>query len=282
VTEQQASHWVHDLDPVIFSFTETLAIRWYGLAYVAGFLVAFALLHIYWKRGRSPLAPPDLEQLGLGLVLGVMIGGRLGYFLLYQAAEFFRDPLIFFRVWEGGMASHGGFAGVTIAVLLYARKRKVPALLLGDLLATVSAAGLFFGRIANFINGELWGKVSTVPWAVIFPASAPPGTPVHYIAARHPSQLYEAVTEGLLIFIYMQVRFWRLPKELLATHPGRLCGEFLVLYSLGRFLGELFREPDAGLILGLSRGSFYSFFLLAFGAFLIARTLGGRLTSRQS
>ena len=126
------SHWVHDLDPVIFQFTETLAVRWYGLAYVCGFLIAFGLLRLYWKRGRSVLNPNMQESLAMALILGVLVGGRVGYFLLYEPGNLIRDPLVLFRVWEGGMASHGGFVGVALAGLWVARKFRIPALQLGD------------------------------------------------------------------------------------------------------------------------------------------------------
>ncbi|NDV61895.1 prolipoprotein diacylglyceryl transferase [Puniceicoccales bacterium CK1056] len=284
----QVSYWVHDLDPVIIQFTDTLAVRWYGLAYVAGFLVAFALLGLYWKKGRSQLSPQMLESMGMTMILGVMIGGRLGYFLLYEFSTFIANPLVFFKVWEGGMASHGGFAGVAVAALLTARKFKLHLLMLGDLVASVSAAGLFFGRVANFINGELWGKVTDVSWAVIFPASAPVGLPVQLIPPRHPSQLYEALLEGLFLFIYMQARFWMVkgredPTKVgsPSSRPGHLTGEFLVFYSIGRWIAELFREPDAALIMGINRGSFYSLFLLIAGIFFIAWSRRSKLTNGQ-
>lgn len=284
--ESSPRYWVHNLDPVIIQFTETLAVRWYGLAYVSGFLVAFGLLHLYWRRGRSALAPAMQESLAMAMILGVVLGGRLGYFLLYDFSVFIRDPLVFFKVWEGGMASHGGFLGVTVAAFWVARRNGLKPLYLGDLVASVAAPGLFFGRLANFINGELWGKVTDVPWAVIFPGSAPAGTPVHLIAPRHPSQLYEALLEGLLLFAYAQYRYWRVPRQVdggllpAAGRPGHLTGEFLIVYSVARWLGESFREPDAALIMGLSRGSFYSLFLLLAGMGLIAWTRRGQLTNR--
>jgi phosphatidylglycerol:prolipoprotein diacylglycerol transferase len=287
--EMSPAHWVHDLDPVIFQFTDTLAIRWYGLAYVAGFLVAFGMLNLYWKRGCSRVDPRLQETLAMAMILGVVLGGRLGYFLLYDLAEFLRNPLIFFQVWKGGMASHGGFAGVAVAAIWVARKHRLHPFYLGDLIASVAAPGLLFGRLANFINGELWGRVSEVPWAVIFPQSAPAGMPVWLIPPRHPSQLYEAALEGLFLFIYMQWRFWTVKGReqgtgapTAAARPGHLTGEFLVVYSIGRWIAELFREPDAGLIMGMSRGSFYSLFLLACGIVLIAWTRGWLLTNRQS
>lgn len=280
------AYWVHDLDPVIFRFTETLAIRWYGLAYVAGFLAAFGLLGLYWKRGRSVISPGMQEGLAMSMILGVVIGGRFGYFLLYETANFLRDPLILLRVWEGGMSSHGGFLGVTVAALWFSRKYKIHPLQVGDLIASVTPPGLLLGRLANFINGELWGKVTEVPWAVIFPGSAPAGMPVELISARHPSQLYQAALEGLILLVYMQYRFWSVKGRgasawttpYLSARPGHLMGEFLIGYGLMRIFGEFFREPDAALILGMSRGSFYSIFLLLAGLALVYAVRHGKLT----
>jgi len=179
------------------------------------------------------------------------------------------DPLALLRVWDGGMASHGGFVGVVLAVWWFARRHRLPFLHLGDVLVTTVPVGLLFGRIANFINGELWGRISYVPWAVIFPKSAPDGTPLADIAPRHPSQLYEAALEGALLLAFMQWRFWR--SDEVRRHPGRLTGEFFIAYAIARAIGETFREPDASLILGLSRGTFYSLFLVGGGLWLILR-----------
>lgn len=280
-------YWVHDLDPVLFSITENLAIRWYGLAYVTGFLVAVGLLVWYRRRGRSPLSPDKLEGFLLAGMAGVILGGRIGYFVLYAPAALLADPLILLKVWEGGMASHGGFAGVVLSVLWWARRNGFSALELGDMVVSVAPPGLFFGRMANFINGELWGKPAQVAWAVIFPQSAPTGTPVEAIAPRHPSQLYEAGLEGLVLFAWMQWRFWRLPRgagaaDALGNRPGHLLGEFLIAYGILRCVGEIFREPDAGLLWGLSRGIVYSLLLLPVGAGVIVAVRSGRLTRRES
>jgi phosphatidylglycerol:prolipoprotein diacylglycerol transferase len=167
------------------------------------------------------------------------------------------------------MASHGGFVGVMVAMGWFARKHRVPFFHVSDLVVTTAPLGLFFGRIANFINGELYGKSASVSWAVIFPQSERPNTPLHLIIPRHPSQLYEAALEGLLLFVFMQWRLWR--SDLLRTQPGRISGEFLVAYAIVRMVGEAFREPDAGLILGVSRGTFYSVFLIGAGLVLILR-----------
>jgi phosphatidylglycerol:prolipoprotein diacylglycerol transferase len=267
------AYWVHDLSPFLIRFTDTFGIRYYGLAYVLGFVGGAWLLHIYARAGRSKLPVEQISDLIIAIVVGVMVGGRLGSFFLYDSWRVLADdPLALFRVWEGGMASHGGFIGVAVALLWFARSRKLPFLHIADLIVSVAPLGLMLGRVANFINGELWGKVSTVPWAVIFPHSEPEGTPLALIQPRHPSQLYEAALEGALLLALMQWRFWR--TDVVQRRPGRLAGEFLIAYAVVRMIGELFREPDAGidLILGLSRGTFYSFFLIVVGAVLIWRT----------
>jgi phosphatidylglycerol:prolipoprotein diacylglycerol transferase len=267
-TSTPPSHWVHDLSPFLIQFNENFGIRYYGLSYVVGFLACGWLLRRYHRAGRSALDHNASADLVFTLVIGTLLGGRLGYFLFYQFDTVLRDPLALVRVWEGGMASHGGFIGVTVALGWFARSRRVSWLHLGDLIASAAPVGLFFGRVANFINGELWGKVATVPWAVIFPQSAKPGTPPILIEPRHPSQLYEAALEGLLLLAFAQWRLWR--TDVVARAPGRLAGEFLIGYALVRVVGEAFREPDASLILGVSRGTFYSIFLIAGGVALIA------------
>ncbi len=261
-------YWVHDWSPFLWEFSPGIGIRYYGLAYVTGFLVGYWLLGRYSRTGRSPLNPEQNGDFLFSLVLGVLLGGRLGYFLLYMPEELLARPLSFFRVWDGGMASHGGFIGVLIALLCFARYARTSAWTLVDLTATITPPGLLLGRLANFINGELWGNTTDVPWAVIFPHSAPPGTPLERILPRHPSQLYEAALEGLIPLVYLQLRFWR--SRTAREHPGQLAGEFLALYAIGRMICEVFREPDAALIAGLSRGTFYSIFLLIGGLGLIA------------
>lgn len=249
-------YWVHNLDPFLVHFTDTIGIRYYGVSYMLGFLAGFLLLHFASKRGKSPLHVGQNADFLFALVIGVMAGGRLGYFLLYEPEMIVRDPLSLLLVWKGGMASHGGFIGVMLAMLWFARSRKVSFWSLADLTCMITPPGLFFGRIANFINGELWGRTTNVPWAVIFPGSAPPGTPLEHIQPRHPSQLYEAGLEGLVLFAFVAFRFWR--GKTREAAPGRIAGEFLIAYALLRIFGEQFREPDAALILGMSRGTFYS------------------------
>lgn len=273
-------HWVHDLSPYLIRFGEDFGIRYYGLAYVLGFVVAYALLAHYHRKGRSPLNSDQLSNAFLAIIIGVMAGGRLGHFIFYDFAALRANPLNLFRVWEGGMASHGGFIGVAIAILWIGRREKIGPLRVSDLLVTVAAPGIFFGRIANFINGELWGKITDVSWAVRFPQSVPPGVPVDAIPPRHPSQLYAAALEGLLVFAYMQWRFWKTPAQL---RSGQLTGEFLIAYALARIVSEIFREPDpAGLIMGLSRGTFYSIFLAlgGIGFIVFARSRSPRGETR--
>jgi phosphatidylglycerol:prolipoprotein diacylglycerol transferase len=262
------AYWVHHLSPFLIRFSENFGIRYYGLAYLAGFAAAIWLQQLYWRKGRSPFSLNMITDLMTYIVLGVLVGGRLGYFFLYQLGTLSADPFALFRVWEGGMASHGGFIGVIIALWWWSRKRHVPLLQIGDIVVTTVPLGLLFGRIANFINGELVGKVTTVPWAVIFPnneldQALPQALP------RHPSQLYQAALEGALLLAYVQWRFWR--SDVARAQPGRLSGEFLIGYAILRMIGELFREPDASLLFGLSRGTFYSIFLIIAGVILIVR-----------
>ena len=262
------SHWVHDLSPFLIEFSNGFGIRYYGLAYVLGFAAAAGLMHLYARRQRSSIRGELISDLMTYIVIGVLVGGRLGYFLLYQSDWLRRDPLALLRVWEGGMASHGGFVGVLAALAWWARKRRIPLLHVADVVVSTAPLGLFFGRIANFINGELWGKITDFKYAVIFPQSDP-RTPVALVAPRHASQLYEAALEGVVLFALMQWRFWK--TDVVRTRPGRLGGEFLLAYALLRIIGEHFREPDASLLLGVSRGTFYSVFLIVAGLVLILR-----------
>ncbi len=275
-----SQYWVHDLSPFLVRFPDNPlgldGIRFYGLAYLLSFLAAWWLLKLYHKRGRFAIDADARATLMTAIIIGVLAGGRLGYMLLYDLAAFLENPLLLFRVDQGGMASHGGFVGVILALVWFARRQQCGLLELGDVVATLAPLGLMLGRIANFINGELWGRVSIVSWAVIFPNS-----PAAYNSdlgsygpePRHPSQLYEAALEGALLLAYVQWRFWRTRQP-----AGQLGGEFLLGYGLVRILGEMFREPDAALILGLSRGQFYSVFLLLAGIFVI-RLASKRATS---
>lgn len=255
------AQWVHTPHPFLIRFSENFGIRYYGLGYLLGFVSAAWLLHRYHRAGRSPLGLNAISDLMTYLIAGVLVGGRLGYFVFYHPQTLLAEPLALFRVWEGGMASHGGFLGVLLALWLFARSHGVSFFTVSDLVVTVTPPGLLLVRVANFLNGELWGKATDVPWAIIFEQTGGGNVP------RHPSQLYEAALEGLLLLLLMQWRFWRSPVA--RTQPGRLSGEFLAAYAVARIVCELFREPDASLILGLSRGTFYSLFLVAAGLGLV-------------
>jgi phosphatidylglycerol:prolipoprotein diacylglycerol transferase len=261
-------HWVDQLNPFILQFSGGFGLRYYGVAYILSFLTGHYLLGYLRRHGRSPLSAEQETDSLFALILGVVIGGRVGYMVLYGWPDFFHNPLILFEVWKGGMSSHGGFLGVALACAWITWKYKVKFLQFSDILCILVPPGFFLVRIANFINGELWGKVSNVPWAIIFPHSAPDYTPLALIPARHPSQLYEAALEGLFLLAYTQ---WRFRRTRALDNPGRLSGEFLILYALVRILGEQFREPDAALILGMSRGIFYSFFMILAGAVILLR-----------
>jgi len=288
-------YYVHDWNEFFIQFPESFpldGIRWYGLSYCAGFVCAICLLAWYHRKGRSPLGPDARSTLMLAVIVGVLCGGRLGYVFLYDISEFLANPLTLFMVWKGGMASHGGFIGVALALLWFARYSKMSLLRLGDIAVTIAPPGLFFGRLANFINDELWGKVSDVSHAVIFPQAQearffdPAQFTVYseqlgrLVNPRHPSQLYEAMLEGLVLFALAQWRFWKFPK----LPKGQLSGEFLLAYAVLRITGEVYRESDADLVFeSMSRGSFYSLFMILIGVALIiyARKLAAKNTAKH-
>lgn len=266
---QIGGHWVHRIDPYLVHFPKSWPIGgifWYGAAYLSSFLLIYFLLLLYGRRGRLPFRKSDLGSFLFHLILGVILGGRLGYILLYEPHYVLHRPAEIFCLWHGGMSSHGGFLGVAIALALFGRRLAVPILVLADLMASLAPLGLFFGRLANFINGEIYGRISHVPWAVIFPRSATsPSMPLFLLEPRHPSQLYEAFLEGLVLLIYCQRRFWHRPR----LRDGLLTAHFLLLYGFFRILVEFFREPDAPPIGWLTRGQFYSLFLLVAGLILV-------------
>jgi phosphatidylglycerol:prolipoprotein diacylglycerol transferase len=253
-----------DFDPVALQLGP-LAIRWYGLMY----LLAFAAFYLLgrWRVTRTHhgpatgLAPSDVEDLLFHGVLGVVLGGRLGYVLFYKPAYYLQHPLEVFAVWQGGMAFHGGLVGVLVACAWFARRRGLPFLVLMDFVAPLVPIGLATGRLGNFINGELWGRATDLPWAMVFPQS---GSPV----PRHPSQLYQFAGEGLLLFALV---WW------FSSRPrpvGRVSGLFLLGYGTLRFLAEFAREPDAFLGLlagGLSMGQLLSLPMVAGGLWLMLR-----------
>jgi phosphatidylglycerol:prolipoprotein diacylglycerol transferase len=229
-----------DIDPVALSLGP-FQIRWYALAYLAGFLGGWK--YAVWLAGHDPQRRPnalDADNILPWIVLGVILGGRLGYVLFYNLGYYLQNPLQIPVIWEGGMSFHGGLLGVAVVCIAYARFHKFSALAMGDLVAAVVPIGLFFGRIANFINGELFGRVTTVPWAIDFPYGG--GLP------RHPSQLYEAFLEGIVLFF---VLLWCWKKPEIRRAPGMIFGIFTIGYAFSRFLVEFVREPDPqiGLIL---------------------------------
>lgn len=254
------SYYVHNLDPYVVRFFGEVGIRWYGLAYVAGFLLAFLVLRHLAKQGKFEVHPDRVEGFIMGCALfGVLLGGRLGYCLFYGWEYVKEDPLYPFKLWEGGMASHGGMLGVLLYVFYYARRHRYSFWNLMDNLVSVVPLGLFFGRIANFINGELWGRVTSVPWAVIFPGAGD-------MQPRHPSQLYEAAGEGVLLFSVL----WALRKTALARCRGVLSAAFLVVYGLVRFGVEFFREPDSTIYWGwMTKGQLYSLCMVVTGSLLL-------------
>ena len=229
----------------------TFALRWYALAYIVGLIAGWKLIvrmvstPRLWA-GAPPMAAEAVERLLTWIILAVILGGRLGYVLFYQPGQFLQNPAQILRVWEGGMSFHGGFLGVVVAGMLFAWRNKIPMLSLADLMAAVVPIGLFLGRIANFINAELWGRATTMPWGVAFPGDAAQTCAgVLDVCARHPSQLYEAATEGLLLFIVMAYLIWR--RDWLKS-PGRIAGVFFAGYGIARFGIEFFRQPDAQFI----------------------------------
>ena len=260
-------------DPVLIHIGP-LAIRWYALSYILGILLGWAYARALIRSGRlwggnasknsAPMTVVDFDDFVLWVTLGVILGGRAGYVLFYNLPHFTAHPLEIFQLWHGGMSFHGGFAGCVLAVLLFAKSRGISVLSLGDITCAVGPIGLFLGRIANFINGELWGRATDVPWAMVFPTGGP--------VPRHPSQLYEATLEGLvlLVILALMIRAGALKR------PGLTVGSFAVLYAIARSTCEFFREPDAQLGFlwgGATMGQLLSIPLLLAGLAFIAYAL---------
>jgi len=239
------------IDPVLVAFGP-FQIRWYGLMYLFGFFFSFILVRKQLSGQTSPLLSKEkVLDLYFYLVLGLVIGARLGYVFFYNLKEYVHNPLELFAVWHGGMSFHGGLLGVTLTSWWFCRKNRIPLLALGDLIIVTAPIGLGLGRVANFINGELYGRITQVPWAMVFPAGGP--------WPRHPSQLYEALLEGLLLFLWL----W-FGKEKKA-YSGALVVRFLVLYAFFRIFVEFFREPDPqlGFLFGiLTMGQLLSLLML--------------------
>ena len=270
------------IDPVAVELGP-LAVRWYGLAYFAGILVGWW----YARRlvadaalwgGRAPMSLGDIDDFLLWLVVGIVIGGRAGYALFYQPGHYLDDPLGFFRLWEGGMSFHGGMFGTILAMGIFARRRQIPMLSLFDVAAASVPFGLFFGRLANFVNAELWGRVTDAPWGVTFCNAAIEARNFGACPAgplpRHPSQLYEAGLEGIALFVLLRLLTHRFGA---LTRPGMTGGAFIAGYGASRILVEFFREPDAqlGLIAGfLTMGMILSLPMVLVG--LAAMAIAGR------
>ncbi len=242
-----------NIDPALFTLAIggfEFSLRWYALAYIAGLVLGWRLMVRLmrrpglWPNDKSPMTPAQPEDLLTWMILGVVLGGRLGYVIFYNPGYFLANPAEIIQVWQGGMSFHGGFIGVIVSLILFARSHRIPLLQAGDAVALAAPAGLFFGRVANFINGELWGRVSDVPWAMAFPAAGP--------EPRHPSQLYEAGLEGLLLGGVM----WMLAlRHGWLKQPGAVIGVFFVGYGLARSVVENFRQWDTHLGYVIETGS---------------------------
>lgn len=252
------------IDPVLFEIGP-FAIRWYALAYVAGLLLGWWYARWMCRRPPSPATDVDMDDFLVWATLGVLVGGRLGYVLFYKSGFYLDNPLAALEVWKGGMSFHGGLLGVVVATLLFCRVRKIPTLAFGDIIFCVAPIGILLGRLANFVNGELAGRVTDVPWAMVFPGWGP--------EPRHPSQLYEAALEGLGLLVLLHI-LWRI--DAVRLRPGLLGGVFLVGYALARTFVEQFRQPDAHLgtlAAGATMGQWLSAPMLIVGAALIVRAL---------
>ncbi|WP_088348536.1 MULTISPECIES: prolipoprotein diacylglyceryl transferase [Rhodomicrobium] len=261
------------IDPVAIGLGP-VQVRWYGLAYLSGLTLGWLYMRRLLREpalwgGAAPMRPEQADDFLLWATLGTVIGGRLGFILLYEPNLFLHDPLRVFSVWQGGMAFHGGLAGVITAIVLFARANRIPWLKLADLCAAVVPFGLFFGRIANFINGEIYGRLTDVPWAVDFPASVLESG--HLPGPRHPTQLYEAFFEGIVLFLIL--RYLTHSRGSL-KFPGLTAGVFLCGYALARIGVEFFKEWDFNQYFTtpyFSEGMVYSLPMLAYGVYLIAR-----------
>ncbi len=258
-----------EISPIAFSLGP-LAVRWYGLAYVAGILLGWfyarrlAARNELWAGNNSPISQQQLDDFVFYAAIGIVAGGRIGYVIFYEPDRFIQNPLWLFAVNQGGMSFHGGFLGTTIAMLLFARRHKIAIWSLFDIIAAQAPIGFFFVRLTNFINGELWGRISDVPWAMVFPTGGP--------FTRHPSQLYEAGLEGITLFIILAtcIFFGKFLKK-----PGFVTGVFVTGYASFRIFIEFFREPDQqlGFLFGgwLTMGMLLSLPMLAAGLWALVR-----------
>ena len=249
-----------NIDPIALALGP-IEIRWYSLAYIFGILLALLYMHLLDKKYRFKLTSPKLlEDLSFYIILGIILGGRLGYVLFYNPGYYLQNIIEIFFIWQGGMSFHGVLTGVSIAVLLFCRKNNLSYLRYMDLISAASPIGIFLGRIANFINGELFGRPTNLPWGMIFPHGD------HQ--PRHPSQIYEAIFEGLFAFIILFLCF---KLKNIRDNPGKITGIFISIYAIARILIEFTREPDPqlGLFLNfISMGQILSLILLALGIYL--------------
>jgi len=252
------------IDPVFLSIGP-LQFRWYGLMYILAFVASYFILRAEIRRKQLPLTTDDVADLVFYGAMGVVLGGRLGYILFYNLSFYLANPLRLFAVWEGGMSFHGGFLGVIAAFVLYARRKRISFWALIDMAAQCAPVGLGLGRIGNFINGELYGRETNVPWGIIFPGGGE--------APRHPSQLYEAFLEGLLLFLIVRFAARR------SSTTGVAGWTFVAGYGLFRFIVEFFRQPDAQL--GTFLGLFSMGQLLSFPMFLLGSVMVFRITRRK-
>lgn len=254
-----------NFDPIAFQIG-FFAIRWYSLAYIFGLIGAWLLARKMSKASNSVFTVLKIDDFLIWATIGIIVGGRLGYVLFYNLRYFMEFPLQIFEIWNGGMSFHGGLIGVIIATLLFSYKKQIPLFVMGDILTAVAPIGLFLGRLANFVNGELYGRFTqSVPWAMIFPDGSN--------QPRHPSQLYEAFAEGLLLFIILNGIWWFMPK--FRNRHGFITGLFFILYGTFRFILEFFREPDAhlGFIFeNLSMGQLLCIPMILLGVWIILQT----------
>ena len=279
------------ISPEIFAidiFGMTFALRWYAMAYLVGLIGGWRLALATLQRpalwgGTPPMTAEQVERLLTWVIIGVILGGRLGFVLFYQPGFYLTNPEAILKVWEGGMSFHGGFLGVVVAGYVFCRREGIPMLGAADVMAMVAPLGLFLGRLANFINAELWGRPTTLPWGVAFPGEAAQTCPgVLGICARHPSQLYEAALEGLFLGAAL---LWLVYRKGWLRHPGAIAGLFFAGYGAARFVVEFVRQPDAqfisegnplGLALhiggyGLTMGQILSLPMIAVGVFFLLR-----------
>jgi phosphatidylglycerol---prolipoprotein diacylglyceryl transferase len=265
-------------DPVAISLGP-IAIRWYALAYIGGIVLGWIYARALIKSeklwgGPAPISLAQMDDFILWITIGIIVGGRSGYVLFYNLPFFIEHPAAIFKLWEGGMSFHGGFLGCVVAVMWFARKNGISILSLGDIVTAVGPIGLLLGRLANFINSELWGRVAdpSLPWAVVFPNGGP--------LPRHPSQLYEAFLEGIVLFtvLALMIRMGALKR------PGLILGSFILIYALARITGEMFREPDPQLGFlwgGLTMGMLLSVPMIFAGIILIVQAWRAKGTANS-